>query len=160
MMREGPCTTRFAASAFGIAPNNSTQPSTCTQTVLNTVNNQFGTNAQLSNATSEGLQPGGQINVNIQLSGLTAAQFNAVQPGRYAPPGFFGFITGYGTSLHIVGGPSGDDPNVLPFNNQNIGGPYSVSFTAHLDSAWADNPIGALLHFIIDVLGHNSRKPC
>lgn len=44
--------------------------------------------------------------------------------------------------------------------NSNIGGMYSATFTAHIDSAWADNPVDALLHLFIDVLGHNSRNPC
>jgi phospholipase D-like protein/type III restriction/modification enzyme restriction subunit len=36
----------------------------------------------------------------------------------------------------------------------------SATFTAHIDSAWADNLVGALLHLFIDVFGHNSRNPC
>jgi hypothetical protein len=41
----------------------------------------------------------------------------------------------------------------MRFTNSNVGGAYSVSFTAHVDSAWADNPIGFLLHLFIDVFG-------
>jgi hypothetical protein len=67
---------------------------------------------------------------------------------------------GYGPSLHVVAGPSSLDSTALAFTNSNFGGTYSASFTAHIDSAWASNPIGALLHLIIDVLGHNTRNPC
>jgi RHS repeat-associated protein len=88
------------------------------------------------------------------------AQFNSIQPGRYAPPGLLGVLTGYGPSLHVVGGSSGLDPNALPFTNSNIGSVYSDAFTVHIDSAWADNPIGAILHGIFDVLGSSTRNPC
>jgi hypothetical protein len=57
------------------------------------------------------------------------------------------------------GGPAPLDQNAI-FSNSNIGGLTSVTFTAHIDSAWAYNPIGALLHWIIDVLGSNTRNPC
>ncbi|MGA2988458.1 MAG: hypothetical protein ABSG32_32215, partial [Terriglobia bacterium] len=62
--------------------------------------------------------------------------------------------------LHVVAAPSGLDLNTLTFSNSNVGGVYSASFTAHIDSAWADNPIGALLHWFIDILGAKSRNPC
>jgi hypothetical protein len=75
-------------------------------------------------------------------------------------PGLLGVLTGYGPSLHVVGGSSGLDPNALPFTNSNIGSVYSDAFTVHIDSAWADNPIGAILHGIFDVLGSSTRNPC
>jgi hypothetical protein len=146
------------------APNNPTQPTACQQTVLNAVNNQFGTNLSASNISSTSdpnPQPGGQVNVNFSINGgLTATQFNAIQTGRYAPSGFWGVLTGYGPSLHVVAAPSGLDLNTLTFSNSNVGGVYSASFTAHIDSAWADNPIGPLLHWFIDILGAKSRNPC
>ena len=136
----------------------------CQSQILNAVNNQFGTNLDQSNilpSTSLARQPGGQVNLNLSVSGgLTPPQFNEIQPGRYAPPGLLGVLTGYGPSLHVVGGPSGLDQNVLPFTNSNIGGVYSDTFTAHIDSAWAYNPIGAVLHGIIDVLGSSTRPSC
>ena len=61
---------------------------------------------------------------------------------------------------HVVDAPSDLDPNVLTFTNVNDGGVYTVSFTAHIDSAWADNPLGALFHWVSDVLGANTRNPC
>ncbi len=146
------------------APNNPTQPTACQQTVLNTVNNQFGINGNASNIlpSSNPLPAaGGEVNVNFSFSsGLTVTQFNAIQAGRYAPGGFWGWVTGYGPSLHVVAGPSGLDQTAMTFSNSNVGGNYSAVFTAHIDSAWADNPIGALLHWIIDVLGHGTRNPC
>lgn len=146
------------------AANNSTQPTACQQTVLNAVNNQFGTNLNANSilpSSDPGLQPGGQVNVDFGASsGLTPTQFNAIQPGRYAPSGFWGALTGYGPSLHVVASPSGLDPNAPMFANSNVGGAYSVSFTAHIDSAWGNNPIGFILHLFIDVFGSKSRKPC
>jgi len=139
-------------------------PKACQTKVLNAVNSQFGINLTDDNIlpTSSLLpQQGGQVNVDIGInSGLSPAQFNVIQPGRYAPPGVLGFLTGYGPSLHVVAEPTPLDPTALVFSNSNIGGEYSVSFTAHIDSAWANNPIGALSHLIVDVLGHKSRNPC
>jgi hypothetical protein len=131
---------------------------------LNAVNNQFDTSLTADNVlpTSDpNQQPGGQVNVNFGVNwGLGATQFNAIQSGRYAPSGIWGVLTGYGPSLHVVAGPSGLDPNTMTFGNSNLGGMYSVGFTAHIDSAWADNPIGFLLHLFIDIFGSKSRHPC
>jgi hypothetical protein len=133
---------------------------------LNAINSQFGTNLTAANIlpTSDPNPQtnGGQVNTNFGVvAGLSAAQFNAIQSGRYAPPGVFGFLTGYGASLHVVAGPSGLDPSANMFGSSNIGGMYSVGFTAHFDSAWANNPLGALLHYLIDVRGHGAhRQPC
>ncbi len=93
----------------------------------------------------------------INGTGLTASQFNSIQTGR-SPNGFFGAVFGYGPSLHIAG-PAPLDPNAV-FSNSNIGGVTSVTFTAHIDSAWAYNPIGALFHYFIDVRGQQTRNPC
>jgi hypothetical protein len=115
------------------------------------VNNQFpDANLNANNilpSSSPDPQPGGQVNVNFG-----GGPFNGISSGRYAPSGFWGHVTGYGPSLHIVSAPTGIDPSALQFTN--------MSFTAHIDSAWADNPIGALLHWIIDVLGAKTRNPC
>jgi hypothetical protein len=46
------------------------------------------------------------------------------------------------------------------FQSSNIGGNLSVSFAFHDDHGYAYNPIGFLIHWITDVLGHNTRKPC
>lgn len=148
------------------APNNPLQPTACQVKTLNAINNQFGTNLMASNIlpTSDPnpTAGGGQINTNFGVvSGLLPGQFNAIQSGRFAPSGVFGFITGYGSSLHVVAGPNGLDPSANLFGTSNIGGMYSAGFTAHFDSAFAYNPLGALLHYLIDVRGHGAhRQPC
>ena len=87
------------------------------------------------------------------IAGLIA-QFNSFQPERYTPyggqflPGFD--MAGYETDVN---------PNTV-FRNSNVGGVLSVSFAFHDNHGYANNPIGALIHFLVDVLGHNSRKPC
>jgi hypothetical protein len=122
--------------------------------VLNAVNNQFpGANLNAGNILPSSFpdpQQGGQINVNFGNFG--PGQFAGIHAGRYAPGGFIGFVTGYGPSLHVVSAPTSLDPTALNFSQ--------TSFTAHIDSAWANNPIGALLHWIIDVLGAKTRNPC
>lgn|GEM_PF-3276269 len=139
----------------------------CTQVVLEKVNKQFGntglnlTQGDVSDYQGAGyLQGGRQVNVNVGSGNLTTAQFNAIQPGSYAPGGFFGWLTGYGPSLHIVDAASKLDQSASSFANSNVGGSLFFSVTVHIDSAWANNPIGALLHWIIDVLGKNTRNPC
>ena len=142
------------------APNNdSTIPSACKAAVLGAVNQQFGTPFSNANIQSSFMNGGG-ANLVITASGLPAAQFNSIQTGRYAS-GFFNFITGVGPSLHIAGYDAVNDPNAV-FSNSNIGGVTSVTFTAHIDSAFANNPFGALLHYILDVSKHGkaTRDPC
>src|SRR5579875_256399 len=90
------------------APQTTSKPQAlthCQQAVLSAVNSQFGTNLNggdilpSSNPLPAG---GGEVNVNFGVnSDLSPAQFNAIHPGRYAPPGILGFITGYG--LHRFG---------------------------------------------------------
>jgi len=147
-----------------VPASTSNQLTSCQQTVLDAVNNQFGTDLNANNVlptSNPNLQPGGQVNVNFGVNwGLSATQFNTIQPGRYAPSGFWGVLTGYGPSLHVVASPSGLDPDTMTFGSSNFGGLYSVGFTAHIDSAWADNPFGFFLHLFIDVFGSKSRKPC
>lgn len=88
---------------------------------------------------------------------MTPAQFNSFQPGRYTT--YAGqFLLGFGTAGHIANEPD-VNPNAV-FKNSNVGGVLSVSFAFHDDHGYANNPIGALIHFFMDVLGHNSRKPC
>ncbi len=123
------------------------------------MNSQFGTNFTNANIQSSFMNGGG-ANLVITASGLPAAQFNGLQTGRYAS-GFLNAITGVGPSLHIAGYSAVNDPNAI-FNNSNIGGMTSVTFTAHTDSAFANNPFGALLHYILDVSQHGKakRNPC
>lgn len=100
------CTTTSPVSAFGIAPNKLTP---CQQAVLNYVNKQFGTNGTAANVlpSSNPLPAaGGEVNVDFNFDSLTAEQFNVIQPGRYAPSGFWGTVTGYGLVFMSLMGPT------------------------------------------------------
>lgn len=92
------------------------------------------------------------------VTGLPAAQFNSIQTGRY-PVSPVTWLIGYGPTLHIAG-PAPLDPTAV-FVNSNVGGATSVLFTAHIDTSFAYNPIGALIHLIRDVLNVGGpRNPC
>jgi len=134
--------------------NNDTPP--CQAVILSAVNNQFGTNFTNSSVQST-FTNGGAFNLVINGTGLTPSQFNSIQPGRF-PNGLIGIITGSGKSLHITGQTT-LDPTAI-FTKSNNGGVTSVIFTAHIDSAFAYNPIGALLHYLKDVQGQATRNPC
>jgi len=86
-------------------------------------------------------------------------QFNATQPGRY-PVNWWTYLIGYGPTLHVVGTPGAFDRLAQQFSNSNVGGMTSVSFTAHIDSAFAYNPIGLLFHLFKDLLGAGGRNQC
>jgi RHS repeat-associated protein len=141
---------------FGLCP----PLNKCAQRILDTVNNQFGTDFTAADVTDLGVNPnGGEYVIDIKASSatwLTASQFNAVQPGRFTS--FTGMLTGLEPSLHV--GPSPLDPTAGSFQSSNVGGFLSLDFTAHTDSGFLFNPIGALRHLFIDVLGHKSRNPC
>ncbi len=129
----------------------------CQEKVLGDVNRQFGTSFTDANVARAVVAPGGgEFNVTISATALSAAQFNAINTGRYAS--VFTMLTGVGDSLHLAG-PSSLDPGAV-FAKTNVGGATSVLFTAHLDSGYAYNPFGAFQHLITDVLGHGSRNPC
>jgi hypothetical protein len=122
----------------------------CSTAILSAVNNHFGQNFTSANVTgqfqySTGAAPGqGTLNLNISGDG--------VSPGRY-PVNWWTYVIGYGSTLHIPAGPGGlDSPQTLVFS--------SSQFTAHLDSAFVYNPIGAVFHLLIDVKGVGGYKPC
>ncbi len=153
---------RFRASLTAkcqriVAPNNSTQvSSTCQATLLNMINSEHGTNFTDANVTGT-YNNGTAANLIIDANGLTAAQFNSFQPGRYTTYGGQ-FLFGFGLVGHIANEP-GVNPGAV-FSNSNMGGTLSVHFAFHDDNGYANNPLGALMHFFDDVLGHNSRPPC
>ncbi len=129
----------------------------CQEKVLGDVNRQFGTSFTDANVSVAAIAPGGgEFNVTISATALSASQFNAIDTGRYAS--VFTMLTGIGDSLHVAG-PSSLDPGAT-FSKSNVGGATAVVFTAHLDSGYAYNPFGALQHLVTDVLGHGSRNPC
>jgi RHS repeat-associated protein len=146
---------RPVAANNGPAPQT---PSQCTTTILNAVNNQFGTSFTSGDVQGNPFENGGATNINILGTGLPAGQFNSIQPGRY-PGSPLTWLIGYGSTLHVTG-QTFLDPTAT-FTNSNIGGDTSVLFTAHIDTSFAYNPIGALIHLFRDVLHIGGpRKPC
>jgi len=84
--------------------------------------------------------------LNLNFSG------GGVSIGRY-PVNWWTYIIGYGPTVHIPAGPGGlDSSQTLVFS--------STQFTAHLDSAFAYNPIGAAFHYLIEIKGLGGYKPC
>lgn len=128
----------------------------CQAKLLSMLNAEHGTSLTASNITGTYLN-GTAGNLLISASGLTPAQFNSFQPGRYTSYGGQSLL-GFGMAGHIANEP-GVNPGAV-FSSSNIGGNLSVSFAFHDDHGYANNPIGALIHFFTDVLGHNSRKQC
>lgn len=128
----------------------------CAPSVLRAVNQTAGTNLTSADVQRD-FTNGGAANLVLGANNLPAAQFNAIQPGR-RPLSLVTTLFGYGPTLHIAG-PGFFDPNAV-FSNSNNGGTTSVTFTAHIDSAFAYNPIGAVLHLFLDIFGAGSRNPC
>ncbi|MGH9534768.1 MAG: hypothetical protein ACRD2E_07920 [Terriglobales bacterium] len=131
----------------------------CTEKILTDVNNQFGTSFSSGNVTNEFPQGGG-ADLQIEQSPFagSVAQFNSIQPGRY-PNHWWSYLIGWGPNLHVTG-ETPSDPRAV-FSDQNVGGSLSVELAAHIDSAWAYNPVGLILHMMADawhVFGQ--RNPC
>lgn len=142
------------------APSNPKPSSGCQATVLNAVNNVTGSNFTGSDV-QQSFPNGNTTNLIINGNGLSAAQFNSIQTGRY-PLSVFTLLTGYGPTLHITG-QTYFDPAPATFSNSNIGGVTSVQFTAHIDGSYAYNPVGALLHevdVLLTTLGLVKHNPC
>ena len=127
---------------------------------FSSVNNQFESALYSVQGAPFAYPPGGTFNLNLVDNNLPPAQFNATQPGRYSV-NWWTYLIGYGPTLHVVGTPGPFDPLAEQFSNSNVGGMTSVSFTAHIDSAFAYNPIGALIHLFKNLLGIGGpRNPC
>ena len=145
--------------SFDGAMQSPAQNAGCTQPILNAVNKQFGTSFTANNVQGDPFPNGGGTNLIIVGAGLSAAQFNSIQTGRY-PLSPLTWLIGYGPTLHITG-PTFFDPPPATFQNSNVGGATSVTFTAHIDTSFAYNPIGALIHLFRDLLHIGGpRKPC
>lgn len=98
-----------------------------------------------------GLLRGGGYNIRVVRSGLTAKQLKHIKAGRYVT--ITGILTdGISPSLHIPGLTLGAELLIKTDD--------SVDFTAHIDSAYAYFPLGALAHLFIDLIGHSTRDPC
>jgi hypothetical protein len=132
----------------------SMKPTLCQVRVLDAVNHRFPS----ANLTTANILPVNTLDPRFSVSNVniqgTPTQLARVNKGRYLPRRrmFFGLLIGYGPSLHIVSHPSFLDPHALVFS--------PTAFTAHLDSAWADTPVGLFLHFVLDVLRPKARNPC
>jgi hypothetical protein len=126
------------------------QQNACSATILNAVNNQFGTNFTSKDVQGNGWANGGGTNINILGTNLPAAQFNSLQTGRY-PLNWYTYLIGYGSTLHITG-TTRLDPLPAFFASRNVGGQTSVLFTAHTDTSLAYSPIGFLIHWFRDML--------
>jgi RHS repeat-associated protein len=125
----------------------------CSENILNAVNNQFGSDDTSANVTgqfnySKGA-PDGQGTLNLNISSTQPGS-----PGRY-PINWWSYIIGYGPTLHVPNGPGGSDsPDTLKFN------PDSPNlFTAHIDSAYPYG-VGFLFHYLIDMKGIGGYQPC
>jgi RHS repeat-associated protein len=135
------------------------QQNACTQPILDAVNDQFGTNFTPDNVQGDPFPNGQATNLSILATGLPAAVFNSIQTGRY-PESPLTWVTGYGPTLHVTG-QTYFDLAPATFQNNNAGGVTSVLFTAHIDSSFAYNPIGFLIHVIRDLLHIGGpRNPC
>jgi RHS repeat-associated protein len=130
----------------------------CTARILRAVNQTFGTSFTASDVQGTPFDNGGGINLNILGNGLPAGQFNSIQPGRYPLSPLTWFI-GYGPTLHVTG--RGIFDPTAAFSNSNAGGATSVLFTAHIDTSFLYNPIGAVIHLVRDLLHIGGpRNPC
>ncbi|MGH9477493.1 MAG: hypothetical protein ACRD1C_14405 [Terriglobales bacterium] len=129
----------------------------CGDRLLTAVDNQFGTIPLQWNINTGGIAPGGgEYNLTMSSTSLTPSQFGAIDLGRYAS--LATMITGIGSSLHVAGR-SALDPGAF-FAKTDAGGVPSLTMTVHLDSGYAYNPLGLLIHTFGDVLGHATRDAC
>jgi len=92
------------------------------------LNAEHGTNLTSANIT-DFYNNGTAANIIVDASGLTAAQFNSFQPGRYSTYGGQ-FLLGFGMAGHIANEPGVNAGAV--FSNSNIGGNLSVHFAFHV----------------------------
>jgi len=69
------------------------------------------------------------------------------------------WLTGIGLAGHIA-----DETNLgfpeSAFQSSNIGGYLSVQFAFYDDNGYANNPIGAVIHCITNVLDLDTRQSC
>ena len=91
--------------------------------LLSMLNAEHGTN--LTDANVTGTYNNGTAANLISATGLTPAQFNSFQPGRYTNYGGQ-WLLGFGMAGHMANEP-GVNPGAV-FNSSNIGGNLSVTF--------------------------------
>jgi hypothetical protein len=129
----------------------------CTTVILSAINNHFGTNFGPGNVGTEQFEPfawpqvpGGTVNIDVFVP--PQMRPDGISPGRY-PVNWWTYLIGSGPTLHMPAGPRGlDSFQTLAFSGS--------QFTAHVDSAFPYNPIGAAFHLFHDVLGIGGHSPC
>ena len=159
----GPDNSFISKQGGAVPPGAINIPLRCFGRILAAVNKRFKTHfTQADIVPSYGphdgnFMNGGGANIVIHAENLPAAQFQAIQLGRYT--NLLGILTGIGASLRIAGH-GGLDPDAV-FSKNNSGGVNSVTFTAHIDTSYAYNPIGLIIHGLVD-LAHlfGPRNPC
>jgi hypothetical protein len=127
------------------------QQTQCMDANVAAVNRVSNLNVTSANVT-DSFSRNGAWNYDFSVPGATPG---SLAPQRYSSS-VFNAITGIGPSLHVPA-PGGTDPSVYGISGGNF------TFTTHIDSAYATwhTPIGAFLHWFIDVRDQGShRKPC
>lgn len=138
---------------------------TCTQRILDALNDQFGMHFDTSDLApifvpgwknmEMGFVRGGGYNIRVYATGLSSAEVKRVHAGRFLSKDHV-FFRDLKPSLHV--------PNVIwgvstMTKSQDASG-GKVDFIAHIDSQWAYSPFGLLDHLFTDVLGSATRNPC
>jgi RHS repeat-associated protein len=124
--------------------------SPCVATILNALNDHFGTNFTSADIIGQFRfslgAPGGLGTLNLNISG------GPVPSGRF-PLNWWTYAIGHGVTIHIPSGPGGADSWLTLVND-------GTQFTIHLDSDWPYNPIGAILHWLgMTGMGGNEECP-
>lgn len=142
------------------------QQNVCQELILSTLSDQFNIHftdtdvvpVQAPNWSQSypGFLHGGGYNIHVVTTGLSQDEINHFQDGRFIGHDANGHGDALQPSLHIPGSVDGANLVVKTFAN----GVGTLDFTAHIDSAYADSPLGFVKHYKIDVLGHATRPPC
>jgi len=144
-------------------PENPQTQEPCVDTVLEAVNNQFGTQLTASSLVIppgrdvRTFQRGGGLNVYVQAAGLSQEQLDRIRPGRYSTNP----RAAVGPTLHMPRAGEGRGINQAVYERgvDDVLG-QKVIFTAHLDSANPSKDLaGAVAHFFRDLL-QIGRNPC
>jgi RHS repeat-associated protein len=133
----------------------------CPGNIIDAINQAFGTSLTTDNIDEifgAGIKQA--TNIVFSATGLSASQFNSIQPGARAAlnPGFLSQVLGIGPAVHIANPKSLFDRKFATFDNFNIGGQLTVQATAHIDSGNPSRLAGAFTHLRTDLFGH--RDPC
>jgi RHS repeat-associated protein len=128
----------------------------CLTANIAAVNKVSNLNVSSANVTNSFFRRGAW-NYDFSVPGGSTSSLPA---GRY-PSSIFNAITGIGPSLHVPpndGGNPNADPSIYGMSSSG-----AFTFTTHIDSAYATwhTPLGAFLHWFIDVRSKGAhRRPC